>query len=70
LNNEARSFRRIALSAACASLLWASGCSQAEPGNPEDFKPVDTSKAISSEDAKEMPPGQVDDGTGKIVKPR
>jgi hypothetical protein len=50
--------------------LGGQGCSSSTPGDPKDFAgPLDTSKAISSEDAQVAPSGMVDDGTGKMVKP-
>lgn len=64
-------FDRILRATICAVAVGVSGCGPAEPGDPKDFEgPLDTSQAVSSEDAQEFPPGTVDDGTGNPVKER
>jgi len=46
------------------SLSLAAGCSGGQSGSPKDFGPVDTSKAIKSEDATPSKPGVADDSSG------
>lgn len=60
--------RQSFVTAAILSLVFAAGCDRGgNSGNPNDFGPVDTSKAMKSEDAKALTPRVADDSSGKAT---